>query len=126
VTYEDNPYPSNIIEFSNVNPAVEVLADQGHNEVEIVLLRSENGKLVVDENLKNFFVYDTDNRVLSDENNISYARVTYYAQIRMISTQTGTYLPMSYDSNNGLDVTWYYPEMNSMITNWKVPEINEL
>lgn len=126
--YNSVPYVSDPIVFSNVDTTVETQALDAANEVVFRLLResiNENGDKVIieDSSLGNFFVYDENNVVIENDENVPWSSLWFYIQVWIRNNDTGTYspLPMLIDDvwdTSTFDVTWYNPGINSMIENF--------
>jgi hypothetical protein len=90
--------------------------------------------LVEDTTLRDFYVYDENNRVLKDKDNFSYADRWYYVQIWIRNNDNGEYLPMTYEPGDNaykLSVEWDWEKLdkipgNSMIESWSIPTQEEL
>ena len=122
ISFDTTILNSNIIAFNNIDQSVETKINESNNEVILRLLKAEYDNnneiktIVADENLRDFFVYDENNRVLKDENNISYSNKWYYAQVWIKSNKTGNYYPLDYEINSqDIEVSWDFPTSSSMI-----------
>lgn len=142
VMLDNHMYTSAPLVFTNADKTVETAAIDSINEVVFRLLRQTPGEtyqkkasefshneslfglssydIVEDNTLSNFYVYDKNGKVLKNVDNVYYSDIWYYIQIWIRNNDTGEYLPMTYDPNNGLDqVEWNFPqEQLSMIAQW--------
>jgi len=83
VTVNDVPYETEPLIFTNVDSSIETSSLDSLNEITFRLLRAqtdENGitNIVEDNSLRDFYVYDENNYVLKDKDNVRYNDYWYY------------------------------------------------
>ena len=125
VSFDSVPFETEPLIFSNRDINVETEAFDSLNEVVFKILhesfseQTPDGVIVEDNTLRNFYVYDINDRALKDELNRSYSAIDYYIQVWIRNNDTGEYLPMTYDPDEGLvDIEFHWPTNNSMIADW--------
>ena len=148
VSVNNIPYTTEPLIFTNVDTSVETAAFETLNEITLRFLREEEIyneetdtttiNIVEDNTLRDFYVYDENNRVLKDNTNVSYAEHWYYVQIWLRNNDNGEYLPLTYDPEQGeVSVYWnfdalendgvtFVPPNSSMIAAWAKPTAEEL
>lgn len=91
--------------FTNIDTTVETAALDALNEITFKVLKripadNEDGyKIVEEDSLSEFFVYDENNHAIKNSYNETISSVWYYIQIWARNNDTGEYLPMVYDPN---------------------------
>lgn len=118
---------SDPIEFTNVDTSILQDLQAARNEIVFRLLRSEkykdnNGqykiRVVEDNALGNFFVYDENNEAIKNENNEKYSELWYYIQIWIWNQEANTYVPITTEAaKDSLTVEWIFPTRDSMLQN---------
>lgn len=125
VSVSNVPFATEPLVFTNRDINVETEAFDSLNEVVFKILHESfsevtpDGTIVEDNTLRNFYVYDINNRALTDELNRKYSAIDYYLQVWIRNNDTGEYLPMTYDPDDGLvNIEFHWPTTNSMILDW--------
>lgn len=90
--YNNSIVVSDILTFTNVVDVETVNADLARNDSLIIkcCTRSEDGELIPNDGLGNFFVYDENGNVLANDDNVLYSRIKYYLEL---------YIKVGYDTN---------------------------
>lgn len=81
-----------------------------------------NGILVEDNAIGNFLVYDENNRVIRNDNQILYSDIYYYLQINIRNNESGAYAPLIIDDtagNSGYSIAWKFPQSYTMLQNYE-------
>lgn len=111
--------------FKFYRPATEAeKALHAGNEDNVFAYGSKNGDwLIEDDTIGNFFVYDENNRVLKNEDEIRYSDIEYYAILHLLTRETNKegeeyeyYSALYGDTESGFDSQIVFPENFSMIT----------
>ena len=130
---DNTPIRSNVLEFVNRDTTVQDASFESLYDVVFRFLKgtvSSDGtqmKIVQDNSIGNFFVYDENNDVISDENGVAYSDIPYYVQVWIRNNETGDYAPASLDEENGIqEIVWEPLGYNSMITEFTEPADSEL
>lgn len=125
VSVSNVPFATEPLVFTNRDINIETEAFDSLNEVVFKILHESfsevtpDGTIVEDNTLRNFYVYDINNRALTDELNRKYSAIDYYLQVWIRNNDTGEYLPMTYDPDDGLvNIEFHWPTTNSMILDW--------
>lgn len=152
VSVNNVPYTTDPLIFTNVDTTVETAAYDTLNEITLRFLREDTVEvhkedegydfddeddnvevvtnIIEDNTLRDFYVYDENNRVIKDKDNVSYADRWYYVQIWLRNNDNGQYLPLTYDPDQGkMSVSWDFDialPRDSMISSWSVPTAGEL
>ena len=126
VAWEGTYEISDPIVFQNINSTVSEDLTAARNEVVFRLLRTETYKdeagnkqirLVEDNSIGNFYVYDENNQCIKNDEEVFYSDIYYYIQIWIYNYDTETYVPLTTESTNDpIKVTWQYPVSDTMIT----------
>ena len=130
---DNTPIRSNILEFVNRDTTVQDASFESLYDVVFRFLKgtvSSDGtqmKIVQDNSIGNFFVYDENNDVISDEDGVAYSDIPYYVQVWIRNNETGDYAPASLDEENGIqEIVWEPLGYNSMVTEFTEPADSEL
>lgn len=130
---DNTPIRSNILEFVNRDTTVQDTSFESLYDVVFRFLKgtvSSDGtqmKIVQDNSIGNFFVYDENNDVISDEDGVAYSDIPYYVQVWIRNNETGDYAPASLDEENGIqEIVWEPLGYNSMVTEFTEPADSEL
>lgn len=94
------------------------------NEENVFAYGSVNGDwLIEDDTIGNFFVYDENNRVLKNEDEIRFSDIEYYAILHLLTRDTNDageeyeyYSALYGDTESGFDSQIVFPENFSMVT----------
>lgn len=132
VLTNNTPIRSNILQFTNRDVNVAASFESLYDIVFRFLKGtvSDQGtqmKIVQDNSIGNFFVYDENNDIISDEHGVPYSDMPYYVQIWIRNNETGDYSPATLDPDNGIEEVIWDPLGNlSMITEFTEPSDSEL
>lgn len=136
VFYDHKYVTSNIFIFQNINKNIETeKANIARNDRIILRCATiEDGALIPDDSLGNFFVYNENNNILKNDNNVAFSDIQYFIEpwIRVdnyidsdyvINTNESTYVRLAdYTDENGIKpnftITWQLPESFTMIRSW--------
>ena len=127
------PFSTDPIVFTNVDKDVETETFDTLNEVVFRILHEEFNdqaniyNIVEDNQLRDFYVYDINGRAIQNENGRRYSDLDYYVQVWIRNNDTGEYLPMTYDPEEGLvEVEFNWPSSMSMLRDWSEVETADL
>ena len=127
VVWSDGYVVSNAIVFTNENRNIESDISMSTKDVVFRLLREEtyidnkkqkHTRLVEDNNIGSFLVYDENNNILKNDEQVYYSDIWYYIQVWMYDHTNDKYLPLIVgedDAESGYSVTWSFPTSKTMI-----------
>ena len=126
VVWEGSYEISDPIVFQNVNSSVAEDLTAANNEVIFRLLRTETYKdeagvkherLIEDNSIGNFFVYDENNQCIKNDEEVFYSDIFYYIQIWIYNYETESYVPLTTEATTEpVTVKWQFPVSDTMIT----------
>lgn len=127
------PYSAEPLVFTNRDTRVESESFDSLNEVVFRILHEEFSdqanqfNIVEDNQLRDFYVYDINGYAIKNENNRLYSDIDYYLQVWIRNNDTGEYLPMTYDPDDGLvEVEFTWPQGRTMIRDWSEVALEDL
>ena len=127
------PYSTEPLVFTNRDTRVESESFDSLNEVVFRILHEEFSEqanefnIVEDNQLRDFYVYDINGYAIKNENNRLYSDIDYYLQVCIRNNDTGEYLPMTYDPDDGLvEVEFAWPRGRTMIRDWNEVTLEDL
>lgn len=124
VAWEGTYEVSEPLVFQNVRANIDSDNAAAMNPIVFRLLRTETykdsneivqTKLVEDNSIANFFVYDENNSVIKNDDEVYYSDIYYYIQVWIYSYEHEQYEPLIVDGNDKLNVEWHGPRRDTMI-----------
>lgn len=135
IAWEGTYEVSEPIVFQNVNSEIANNLAAANNEVIFRLLRTETYKdsqnvtqtrLVEDNSIGNFYVYDENNNVIKNDEEVYYSDVYYYIQIWIYSYEQEQYVPLiPDDTDETFSIAWTAPTKDTMIKEFTTIDAND-